>query len=64
MTFEEIYLEAATYDCLEESAADMEYDICTHLLDKLEEGEIHDQDLHSMLLWLKAYRILIDIEDS
>jgi hypothetical protein len=52
------------YDCFDESAADLEFDICTDLLDRLERGEIFDPDLHSLLLWLKAYRMLLNIEDN
>ncbi|MFC2125991.1 hypothetical protein ACFLU5_14405 [Bacteroidota bacterium] len=62
MTFEEIYLIAAERKDPASHASQVEFEIGSYLLKKLDQGEIEDQELKEKLYWLKAYRSMFDFE--
>ena len=62
MTFDEIYLESADHKDPATCAGDVEYEIGSYLLEKLDHVYIEDEELREMLHWLKAYRSMFDFE--
>ena len=62
--FEQIFEEAAQEEDIVRAASDTEFNTCSYLVDLLDQGSISDPGLVRLAMWIKAYRILEDLEDN